>query len=204
MENKLLKYSTRQIANNSSFLIEAYPTNLPDNDYIAFLESNLTGFFFSDALHLYGLSEDIYHSIFYINSFLTKTYEFLLKEDLFFFGCDLFGNQFAYVNNEICMFNIETGERELIASNFNKFLDILIADRNYYTGESILIQWNDLMIPVDFKQRLVPIKPFVIGGEYSPNNMRAVDFFETLSYNASIARQIYDLPDGTDLEIIIK
>lgn len=204
MENKLLKYSSHQIPVNSALLTEIYLTNTVDKNYSSFLQSNSTGFFFSDALHLYGLSEDEYHDIFYINSFLKKAYGFLMKDEVFFFGCDLFGNQFAFLKNEICMLNVETGEFDMIAPDFNKFVDILIAEQNYYTGESVLIQWNDLMTPMNFKQRLVPIKPFVIGGEYSPNNMRAVDFFETISYNASIAKQIYDLPDGANIEIIVK
>jgi hypothetical protein len=46
--------------------------------------------------------------------------------------------------------------------------------------------------------------PFVLGGAYSIENLRLKHYKENLYFNASIASQISDLPDGTPIVLDIK
>lgn len=173
-----------------------------NKEYNDFLKLNLDGFYFSKALHIYGVSDDNFHNIKFINTFFKSKFDFINK-DLVLFACDLFGNQFCFDNNSVVFLNIETGETEYIAKNFEDWIDVLLDDYNYYTGVQILNEWEELMAPLKISDRFIPIKPFVLGGEYSPKNMRTIDFFETIEYNSSIAKQIFNLPDGTPIELII-
>ena len=198
--NKLVKYKYKDYTPSKSLYIE---TNISENKtYNEILKLKLDGFYFSKALHIYGFCDDNFHNIEYINTFFKNKFNFINSKDLILFGCDLFGNQFCFKENKIGFLNIETGETELIAENFEDWVNVLLNDYNYYTGVQILNEWEELMLPLKITERFVPIKPFVIGGEYSPKNMRAIEFFETLDYNSSLAKQIYNLPDGTPIELV--
>jgi hypothetical protein len=38
------------------------------------------------------------------------------------FGCDLFGNQFVFYNEKVCLFDIESAKIEVLANNFENRL----------------------------------------------------------------------------------
>jgi hypothetical protein len=173
---------------------------IQDSACTEFLNKGYDGFYFSKALHIYGLSQDNFHDIDHINAAFKEEYGFLDKIP-YFFACDLFGNQFGFDSKEIVFFNLETCKSEPVAKNFEDWMGVIIEKSNYYSGESILLDWENVLSPIELNQRLVPRTPFVIGGEYSPKNMLAVDCIKTINYNASIARQIYNVPDGTLIEL---
>ena len=51
--------------------------------------------------------------------------------------------------------------------------------------------------------RLIPKRPFVVGGEFTWENMMAMPELQGMQYRANIANPIKDLPDGTDIEFLI-
>jgi hypothetical protein len=74
-------------------------------------------------------------------------------------------------------------------------LDCLFNELNYYAGITIVEEWNekDLLQP---NERIIPKKPFVVGGERELNNLYALGFPEYIEYSADIAKQIFNLKDG--------
>jgi hypothetical protein len=175
--------------------------SIKDNGYREFITTQQDGFYFSKALHIYGHSIDTFHDIEAINNIFRNAFSFLGELDLIAFACDLFGNQFCFRSTDIVFFNLETCETELLAGNFHEWTDIILNDCDYYTGEQILKEWEEIMLPLKVSERFIPRKPFVIGGEYSPKNMIAIDFFKALEYNGSIAEQIFNLPDGAKITL---
>ena len=98
-------------------------------------------------------------------------------------------------------FDPETGGTALIASGLNEWAKILLDDFNVWTGFSVAHDWQTQHGPIPVGSRLLPITPFVLGGEFSPDNLRAIDSTEGMRYRASIAVRIRDLPDGTSIAI---
>lgn len=46
--------------------------------------------------------------------------------------------------------------------------------------------------------------PFILGGDYHVENLYAAIFPLYIQSSANIARQVYDLPDGTNYKLLIK
>jgi hypothetical protein len=153
------------------------------------------GYFYSNSLHLYGISPSYpHHDLNQMNALISREFGDLASR-LFFFGEDLFGNQFGFASGGIIFFNIESAERKPVASDFQDWLDQLGKELDYYTGESLVL--NNSSFQLAWGKRLTPKVPFVLGGDYHKDNLILKDYFENISFNASIARQIHGLPDGT-------
>ena len=112
---------------------------ISDKDYFMFIaEKTNGGYFYSNSLHIYGYCSDPnYHSIEEMNKIL-KTQLKDIFGDSYSFGQDIFGNQFVYSERGIEMFNIESGDREVIGSGFKVWIEALENDVEYFTGEDLL------------------------------------------------------------------
>jgi hypothetical protein len=181
--------------------LEIISTRVHDLKFFDFIKVCNGGFFFNRALHLYGIcKEPLYHSMSYVNEIIVHEYrEF--ADDLTFFGQDIFGNQFAFSPKGVVMFNLETADTEMLAKDFNEWTNVLAGDLDYLTGRTLLKTWEKKGRLL-YDQRLCAKKPFVIGGEYRVENLYSSLFPTYLSSNANIARQIHDLPEGS--EIVLK
>ncbi|HYF31798.1 MAG TPA: SMI1/KNR4 family protein [Chitinophagaceae bacterium] len=182
-----------------------YRAVISDSAYFDFIvETQNGGFFFDQAVHMYGYSSAIeFHDIDYVNKLLKEEYG-NIAAGLLAFGQEAFGNQYVFdlSTKKISLFNTESGEIEVIATNFEEWVDAIVSDQNYLTGVKVVQAWrsdNEL----GFNQRLCPKVPFVIGGEFKVDNLYAGTFPAYLRAYANIARQIYDLPDGTPISIKI-
>lgn len=175
-----------------------------DSLYAEFMEVSNGGFFYNKSLHMYSssvLHEE--HNITQLNSIIQDLYGELIKNS-FFFGQDLFGNQFGFLDNHIILFNIETGDIETLCNSFYDWLELLQEDGDYLTGESLLLDWEKIHDSLNVSNRLCPKKPFVVGGEYKAENLSPLQIVENLSYNSELAKQIHNLPDGTPIRFQIR
>lgn len=180
----------------------AKSTRRRDTSYDDYLNTTNGGFYFENALHLYGISPAYsHHDIDYIHELINKLYG-ELSNALFFFGEDLFGNQFAFSAEGIVLFNIETAERKYLASNFLEWVTILEGDLNAITGRSLVP--TDAIFELAWGKRLCPKLPFILGGDFKMENLVLKGFEENFGFNASIAKQIHELPDGTKFKITLK
>ena len=92
------------------------------------------------------------------------------------------------------------GEKETVASNFTDWVNVIFNGLDYFTGHKLAYAWRTGH-GLQFNERLCPIKPFVIGGDYKPDNLYAIESSKNIKTNANIARQIYDRPNGTPITI---
>ena len=186
-------------------LLSEYKKLVKDHAYFDFvIESNNCGYFYQRSLHLYSYSHNReFNDIEYVNTLLKQEYGEMIA-GLESFGQDLFGNQFCFdiVCNTIVFFNTETGKREVIATDFTNWLDVLYKHFDYYIGATLLKDWfatNQLA----FNQRLCPKIPFVGGGEFIISNLFAGNFPNYIKAYTKIASQVYHLPEGARIKIEI-
>lgn len=173
-----------------------------DKSFLSFIEGTNGGYFFDYSLHIYGFNNELNcHSYQYVNDLIENEYKSLLPKGLSCFACDVFGNQFGFGKKGIFFLNIETAEHEMIAPDFNGFINVLESEADYFTGFPILEKWNVQGNKMEVNERLVPLRPFVIGGGYEVQNLYQMEFQKVIKYNANIARQINDLPDGQEIAI---
>lgn len=167
-----------------------------DLGYQNFIKTYGDGFYFNYSLHLYGCSENYpFHDLKKRNELVHHLFiEFISSDDVCF-GEDLFGNQFIFYPDGVGMLTIETGEIEFIAKDFTGWLRELEEETDYYSGESLMLKWvkdNE----IEPYERLTPKIPFVLGGEFNIENLYKTNCKIILEFNAYLAKQIRDLPDG--------
>lgn len=200
--SKLLNFNPGELDLKS---FSKYREVINDNNYFNFvLATNNCGFFFDQSLQIYSYSSiNEFNDIDNVNILFQGEYKHIF-EGLITFGQDLFGNQFCFnvENDEVIFFNSETGEREILAPCFENWIDIISNQSEYYTGINTLKMWL-INNQLSYDQRLYPIIPFIMGGEFTINNLFAIKFPEFIISYCNIARQVYDLPDGTPVKLNI-
>jgi hypothetical protein len=123
-----------------------------------------------------------------------------LAEGLFFFAEDAFGNQFCLREGGVCSFDAETGETESLGRSVEDWAHRVLSEYELLTGFPLFHDWQVEHGRVPSGSRLVPIVPFVLGGEYSLPNLRVAGAVSAMRSCGNLARQILDLPDGTRVE----
>ena len=119
-----------------------------------------------------------------------------LAEGCFFFAEDIFGGQFCLFDGCVMGFDPETGEKRFMASTIEEWAGALLADPDVLTGYPLAHEWQVRHGAVPPGARLIPRVPFVLGGEFTPENLSLIDAARGMRSRANLAVQIRDLPDG--------
>lgn len=120
-------------------------------------------------------------------------------DDALFFAEDIFGPQFAIHDEGICSFDPETGLFEAMATSLERWASEILSDYEFQTGYPFAHEWQMQHGPLPPGIRLLPKKLFVVGGDFTLDNLYAIEDVEGMRFRASIANQIRDLPDGTKI-----
>jgi hypothetical protein len=99
-------------------------------------------------------------------------------------------------------FNPETGNIEVVATSLEGWAERILADYTVETGWPLAHEWQRRYGPLPVQERLIPKIPFVLGGAYDTDNLYAIDAVKGMRFRADIARQIRDLPDGTQVKLL--
>jgi hypothetical protein len=126
-----------------------------------------------------------------------------LTDGLFFFGEDIFGNQFCLAKDGVFSFDPETAKREKIAPDLEGWADCILTDFNYLTGYPLAHEWQEQKCALAHGYRLVPKIPFVCGGKYEIANLVMLDAVKGMKWRGELARQTRDLPDGSQINFKI-
>jgi hypothetical protein len=118
-----------------------------------------------------------------------------------FFAMDAFGGQFALNNGRVHAFDIETGASTPVADDVSDWARLVLEDYDYLTGHSPAHEWQARHGGLPPRQRLFPTRPFVMGGDYSVENLVAFDMVKGLQGRGQLARQLRDVPDGASVEL---
>jgi hypothetical protein len=134
---------------------------------------------------------------------LWKSGYYGLADSLFCFAEDIFGRQFCLATEEIRIFDPETGDLETIALTLDELASRLLENHDAMVGYQFAKNWQKAHGGLSARDRLMPKKPFVLGGKYELANLVALDSLRVMKSLGNLARQIHDLPDGSQIEFKI-
>ena len=126
-----------------------------------------------------------------------------LADGVFCFAEDIFGNQFCISDEKVCFFNLETAEIEMLSPTIEELSEKILLEFNFMTGYKFAHEWQEVHGRLPVRQRLMPKKPFVLGGAYELPNLIAMDSIRVMKTFGNLARQIHDLPDGSQVQFKI-
>lgn len=126
-----------------------------------------------------------------------------LAHGLFFFAEDVFGAQFALGESGVVTFDPETGNVADMASTLEGWADRLLQDYEMLTGFPLAHAWQQRHGQLAATKRLLPKRPFVLGGEFTLENLYALDAVEGMRLRAELAAQIRTLPEGAPVKFKI-
>lgn len=161
------------------------------------------GFFaFESALHVFPVGVDTQRmSLESWNSRELWRGEYAgLADSGVFFAEDLFGNQFCLDNDQVGMFDAETGEVEILAPDLEGWAAALLERYDELTGFPLAHAWQQQQGVLPPGKRLVPKLPFVLQGKYELSNLALADSVAAMRARGNLARQIRDAPDGTRIQ----
>jgi hypothetical protein len=126
-----------------------------------------------------------------------------IADNIFCFAEEIFGRQFVVHDEKIAVFESETGDLEIIASSLEEWASKMLLDYNQMTGHALAHEWQSLHGALHPRHRLIAKRPFVLGGEYSIENLASMDSAQMMKSLGNLAFQLHDLPDGTKIEFKI-
>ena len=128
-----------------------------------------------------------------------------MADGVFFFAEDVFGCQWGIrdVDDLVVTFDPETGDVTPFADTIAEWAAMVLEDFEYLTGWPAVRDWQAAHGPLPLGQRLVPVVPFVLGGDYEVGNLHAVDAYRGMRLRGGIAVQLTGVPDGAQVEITI-
>ncbi|RZU53302.1 hypothetical protein EV385_5217 [Krasilnikovia cinnamomea] len=126
-----------------------------------------------------------------------------MAEGILFFAEDIFGGQFGIKDDAIYSFDPETGEAAHLASSVDEWVRAVLGDYEFVTGYPLAHQWQAQYGVLPIGERLVPKRPFVLGGDYTPENLVALEAAKGMRFRGDLAVQLRDLPDGASIKFKI-
>lgn len=124
-----------------------------------------------------------------------------LADDLFCFGQDLLGAQFALDRSAaVVRFDAETGRRQPLGDSLEDWAGWLLADAAHGCGE-LARDWQRAHRALEPDERLIPRRLLVTGGALTLDNLMATDAAAAMRIRGPIAQQAYGLPAGATVRI---
>jgi hypothetical protein len=125
-----------------------------------------------------------------------------LADDLFCFGQDILGTQFAIVAREsVVRFNPETAEVTTIGTSLDDWAAWLLADPSVNATAGLAKVWQDSHGALQPGERLIPKQLLILGGQINLDNLVVKGAAECMRIRGTIAYQVHDLPDGAEIRI---
>jgi hypothetical protein len=85
-------------------------------------------------------------------------------------------------------------------SALHEWAQKVVADVELITGYPVGRKWQSAHGALATGHRLVPKKPFVLGGDYQIKNLYSCEAVAGMRARGNLARQIADVPDGTPIK----
>jgi hypothetical protein len=93
------------------------------------------------------------------------------------------------LDDQVVTFEPETGAVEELSTSLEGWADRILKDYALLTGFPLAHEWQQRQGQLAAGKRLLPKRPFVLGGEYTLENLYELD-----------ATQLKNLPDGTTVK----
>lgn len=116
------------------------------------------------------------------------------------FAQDLFGVLFTWHADHVCAYDPETGEHEPVAPDAEGWAARVLEEPEELVGSAFAFDWQERHGALEPAERLVPLLPFVLGGEYDDGNLEPRGTLLALRERAALAHVVAALPDGAEVE----
>ena len=127
-----------------------------------------------------------------------------LADDVFCFGQDIFGVQFAVLGGaQVVSFDPETAAVEPLGERLEDWAAWLLEDVDVRGAAAFARAYQDAHGALEPDQRLVPLRPLVAGGGYEFENFVVRDAVTAMRIRGPIAQRIHDAPDGATVQITV-
>ncbi len=200
--NKLLSLSTPSLGADPAVISDDLVVNAGRFGLeLAELLSARNGFYaFESALHVFPTGKTEHISLEQWNNpdLWIGHYGDLVK-DIFFFAEDIFGHQFCFYQDKICLFDAETAKLESFASNLEEWAQVLLDNYPVWTGHPLANQWQEKNGSLPFGFRLMPMTPFTCGGEFVVENLYPIKAVSGMRTRANLATQIANMTDDSTI-----
>lgn len=175
----------------------AAPAGLPDSLAVLWAERNGWEAFWS-ALHVFGTGAGK-PELTAVGAVFREAYG-PLADGHVPFAQDLFGVLFTWHEDHVCAFDPETAEHEPVAADAEGWAAAVLEEPEELVGSSFAFDWQERHGPLEPGERLVPLLPFVLGGEYDDANLEPRDALLALRERSALAHVVAALPDGAEVE----
>jgi hypothetical protein len=128
-----------------------------------------------------------------------------LADGLLCFGQDLFGVQFAIEEGRrVSTFDPETGDRHTVGETLDDWAEWLLAKPDERGARALATAWQKGRGALGHDERLLPRTWFVLGGEYTEDNLMTSDAVTAMRARGPIARQLHTLADGAEVRFTVR
>lgn len=127
-----------------------------------------------------------------------------LPKGLHFFAEDVFGFQYSVDDSGFFSFDPETAELEFVGATASDWASAILDDSDMLTGYPLAHEWQVRHGALAPGYRLAAALPFMLGGEYSVEALRAKSDVALAEFRAMIYSRVKDLPDGAQVSIRIE
>ncbi|WP_457033580.1 SMI1/KNR4 family protein [Kitasatospora sp. P5_F3] len=125
-----------------------------------------------------------------------------LADDLFCFGQDLFGNQFAVAGGaEVVRFDPETADVTSLGTSLEDWAGWLLEDPDVNGVNSFAHAFQKKNGALGPDERLIPLQLFVMGGAYEFDNLTVKDSAVAMRIRGPIAQKVHNTPDGATIHL---
>jgi hypothetical protein len=121
-------------------------------------------------------------------------------EGCLLFGWNGLGDACVLTPDGTGWFDAETGEIESTGPSLESWAADLLVDYEMRTAHPLARAWQELNGRLAPGQLLAPIRPFVLGGTFTVDNLRQMPLIERLREGGRLAQAIASLPDGAALQ----
>lgn len=158
---------------------------------------------FESALHVYPLGGDVTPELLNWNAPQGWRAEYPdVDTRVIFFASDLFGAQYGVREAGVVRFEPEEGKTVEHSESISAWAKAVLADPALETGWELGHEWQLRYGALRQGHRLLPRVPFILGGDYTPDNLVSVQADEAMRIWAALARQVSLVSDGTAVSVM--
>lgn len=125
-------------------------------------------------------------------------------DEHFFFAQNVYGEQFYFMDGVFGKFDPETGECENMGQSLDSWANKIASDSEFILGTNIANEWDRVKGVIDAGNCLMPKIPFVLGGDFSIDNLVCKPDLTSLKIRAALSGKLSRLNDGDKIVLYVE